>query len=108
MADEIILSKDNFEEEVINSNVPVIVDFWAEWCGPCKMMLPIIDELAKEYKGRVKVGKVDVDQNQDISEKYGIRGIPTLIFFNNGEVVDQMVGGQTREKIIKIIDEKLV
>ena len=80
MADEIILTEDNFEEEVLNSDVPVLVDFWAEWCGPCKMLGPVVEEIAAQYTGRAKVGKVNVDQNQAISGKYGIRSIPPLFY----------------------------
>jgi thioredoxin 1 len=107
MADEIILTENNFDEEVLNSDTPVLVDFWAEWCGPCKMVGPTIEELAKEYKGRAKVGKVNVDQNPGIAEKYGIRGIPTLILFSKGEVAEQLVGVQSKEKMVEIIDKNL-
>jgi thioredoxin 1 len=107
MADEIILTEDNFDEEVLNSDTPVLVDFWAEWCGPCKMVGPTIEELAKEYKGRAKVGKVNVDQNPGIAEKYGIRGIPTIILFSKGEVAEQLVGVQSKEKMVEIIDKNL-
>ena len=107
MADEIILTKDNFDDEVLNSDIPVLVDFWAEWCGPCKMVGPTIEELAKEYKGRAKVGKVNVDENQDIAEKYGVRGIPTLILFSKGAVAEQLVGAQPRDKLAEIIDKNL-
>jgi thioredoxin 1 len=107
MADEIILTEDNFDEEVLNSGTPVLVDFWAEWCGPCKMVGPTIEELAKEYKGRAKVGKVNVDQYPGIAEKYGIRGIPTLILFSKGEVAEQLVGVQSKEKMVEIIDKNL-
>lgn len=107
MADEIILTEDNFDEEVLNSGTPVLVDFWAEWCGPCKTVGPTIEELAKEYKGRAKVGKVNVDQYPGIAEKYGIRGIPTLILFSKGEVAEQLVGVQSKEKMVEIIDKNL-
>lgn len=82
----------NFQEVVINAGKPAIVDFWAEWCGPCRMLTPIIKELSTEYEGRVVVGKVDVDSNPGISAKYGIRNIPTLLFFKDGQVVDKQVG----------------
>ncbi len=81
-----------FEEEVLKSNVPVMVDFWAEWCGPCKMIGPIVDELSTEFEGKAKMVKVDVDNNGDTAAKYGIRNIPTLLFFKNGEQVDKQVG----------------
>lgn len=82
----------NFEELVMNSDKPVVVDFWAEWCGPCRMVGPIIEELSNEYEGRAVVGKVNVDHNRGISAKFGIRNIPSVLFFNNGEVVDKQVG----------------
>lgn len=86
------LTDSNFDDIVMKSEVPVLVDFWAEWCGPCRMVGPVVEELAKEYEGKAVVGKVDVDNNPEISTKYGIRNIPTLLFFKNGEVVDKQVG----------------
>ena len=87
----------NFESEVINSDVPVVlVDFWAEWCGPCRMVGPLIEELYGEYEGKAKIGKVNVDNNREISMKYGIRNIPTVLFFKNGEVVDKQVGAASK------------
>ena len=88
----ITFTDENFEEEVLKSDKPVVIDFWAEWCGPCRMIAPIIEELASEYDGKVKVGKLDVDSNQDTSVKYGVRSIPTVLFMNNGEVVDKIIG----------------
>ena len=82
----------NFEAEVLQSDIPVFVDFYADWCGPCKMMSPVIDKLAEEYDGRIKVGKVNVDENSDLAVKYGIMSIPNMVFFKNGEVVDRVVG----------------
>lgn len=87
------LAETNFDQEVLHATTPVLVDFWATWCGPCKMIAPIIDEIATEKAGVVKVGKVDVDENQAISARYGIRAIPTLLLFKNGEVKEQIVGG---------------
>jgi len=87
------LTDANFDQEVLNATTPVLVDFWATWCGPCKMIAPIIDEIATEKAGAVKIGKVDVDENQAISARYGIRAIPTLLLFKNGEVKEQIVGG---------------
>ena len=97
MSSEITLTEANFDTEVLQSKLPVLVDFWAEWCGPCRMLSPIIDELATEFSGKAKVGKVNVDQNQMIAERYGIRSIPTLILFKNGEIIEQIVGSQTKE-----------
>jgi thioredoxin 1 len=95
----------NFQTEVLNSDKPVLLDFWAEWCGPCKMISPLVEELAKEYDGKLKVGKVDVDSNQQTSMQYGIRSIPTLLIFKGGKVVDQLVGAVPKkmltEKVIK-------
>ena len=82
----------NFEAEVLKSDLPVFVDFYADWCGPCKMMSPVIDQLAQEYDGKIKVGKVNVDENSDLAMKYGIMSIPNMVFFKNGEVVDRVVG----------------
>jgi len=89
---EIILSESNWEEEVIKSNIPVIVDFWAEWCMPCRMISPIVEKISNEYEDRVKVGKLNVDENPSVASQYGIRGIPTVLFFKNGDIVDQVVG----------------
>ncbi|HPD64702.1 MAG TPA: thioredoxin [Bacteroidia bacterium] len=86
------LTSANFENEVIKSEIPVLVDFWAEWCGPCRMISPIVDSLATELQGQLKVGKVNVDNENQIAGKYGIRNIPTLLVFKNGEVVDKIVG----------------
>ena len=91
---------DNFEKEVLQSDIPVVVDFWAEWCGPCRMIAPIIEELADEYEGKVKFGKLDVDSNQQTSIKYGVRSIPTVIFLNEGKVIDTIIGAVPKNQFI--------
>ena len=93
------LSKDNFNEEVLESKVPVMVDFWATWCGPCKMLAPTVSELADEYEGKVKVCKLDVDQAMDIAMSYGVASIPTLILFKDGEIVKKSVGVVSKTEI---------
>ena len=97
----------NFEEEVLNSDKPVLVDFWAEWCGPCRMVGPIVDELAKEYDGKAVMAKMDVDSNPDTSVKFGIRNIPTILFFKNGEVVDKQVGAVPKAALASKLDALL-
>lgn len=99
MSNLVAFTDSNFATEVEGSDVPVLVDFWAEWCGPCRMIGPIVDELATEYEGKVKIGKVNVDENQDISIKFGIRSIPALLFFKDGKVVDQIVGAVPKGNI---------
>lgn len=97
----------NFQQEVLNSDVPVLIDFWAVWCGPCKMIAPFVEEIAKEYEGKVKVGKLDVDNNPNISMQYGIRSIPTLLFFRDGKVVDQIMGAVPKNMITSKLDAQL-
>lgn len=87
----------NFEELVVNSDKPVMIDFWAVWCGPCRMIAPIVEEMSAEYEGKAVIGKVDVDNNQDVAMKYGIRNIPTVLFVKNGEVVDKQVGAAPKQ-----------
>jgi len=89
----------NFEEVVINSEVPVLVDFWAEWCGPCRMVGPLVKEIGQEFEGRAKVAKLDVDSNPEVSAKFGIRNIPTILFFKNGKIVDKQVGAVPKNVI---------
>ncbi len=101
----ITLTQDNFEQQVLKSATPVLVDFWAEWCGPCKMIAPVLDELADEYSGRVNIGKVNVDDHQAIAAEYGIRGIPTLLLFRNGEVAEQIVGLRSKRDLKASLDK---
>lgn len=96
-----------FDEEVLKSDIPVLVDFWAPWCGPCRAMGPVIDELAEEYDGKVKIFKMNVDENSASPSKYGIRAIPTLILFNGGEVVDQTTGAVSKSSIKEMISKKV-
>ncbi|MGX8774571.1 MAG: thioredoxin [Bacillota bacterium] len=100
---EITITKDNFQKEVLESDIPVLVDFWATWCGPCRMLAPTIEEIAEEYEGKVKVGKVNVDDEQELAFRFGIMSIPTLIVFKNGEAVNQTMGFQPKESIIALL-----
>ena len=97
----------NFEAEVLQSDQPVLVDFWAEWCGPCRMIGPVVEEMAGEYKGKAKIGKVNVDLNPNVSVKYGIRSIPALLIFKDGQVVDQIVGAVPKTHLSKQLDAQL-
>jgi thioredoxin 1 len=97
----------NFEQEVMKSEIPVLIDFWAVWCGPCRLIAPFVEELAVEYAGKVKIGKLDVDNNPDVAMKYGIRSIPTLLVFKKGEVVDRIVGAASKPKIAEKLDAVL-
>jgi thioredoxin 1 len=106
MSDQIVhVSDATFDAEVLNSNVPVLVDFWAEWCGPCKMIAPVLDEIASDYSGKLKVCKVDVDANPEIPQKFGIRGIPTLIMFKDGNAEATKVGALSKTQLADFIQE---
>ena len=101
------ITDDNFEAEVINSDLPVLIDFWAVWCGPCKMVAPIVEELATEYDGKAKIGKLDVDSNQQTSIKYGVRSIPTLLLFKDGELKDTIIGAVPKTNIVEKLNAQV-
>lgn len=108
MSEHIIhLSDEGFEQEVLQSAIPVLVDYWAEWCGPCKMIAPILDDISKEYAGRLKVAKLNIDDNQQTPPKYGIRGIPTLMLFKNGNVEATKVGALSKSQLTAFIDSNI-
>jgi len=102
--DTLTLNDSSFDNDVLKSEIPVLVDFWAEWCGPCRMMTPTIDSIATAYAGKVKVGKLNVDENGGTAGRYGIRGIPTLLLFKDGRVVDQRVGAVGKTEVQKMLD----
>ena len=101
------ITDQNFESEVIKSDKPVLIDFWAVWCGPCKLIAPIVEELATEYDGKVKIGKLDVDSNQQTSIKFGVRSIPTLLLFKNGNLKDTIIGAVPKSKIVEKLNAAL-
>ncbi len=107
MSKALTVTDDSFEQEVLKSNTPVLVDFWAEWCGPCKMIAPILDEIALEFDGRVKVAKVDVDSNNKTAGRYNIMSIPSLLFFKNGQLVDQIVGAMPKSQLASRLEKAL-
>ena len=102
---EVVLTVENFETEVLKSEIPVLVDFWATWCGPCRMIAPVIEEIAEEYQGKIKVGKINVDEQGELAVKYGISSIPTLLLFKGGEVVKKTLGYMPKEAVEKFINE---
>ncbi|MCR5289018.1 MAG: thioredoxin [Treponema sp.] len=104
---ELTINEKNFEQEVLQSDKPVLIDFWATWCGPCKMMAPVVAELAEEFDGKVKVGKVDVDENEEIAQKYGIMSIPTFIVFNNGEAKATRIGGCSKADLKAFVESNM-
>jgi len=101
------LTDSNFEELVVKSDKPALVDFWAEWCGPCRMVAPFVEEISKEYENKAVVGKVDVDSSTEVAAKYGIRNIPTILFFKNGKVVDKQVGAAPKKALIEKLEKLL-
>jgi thioredoxin 1 len=105
--DTLTFTDTTFDKDVLASDVPVLVDFWAEWCGPCRMMGPTIDQVATEYSGKIKVGKLDVDSNQQTASRYGIRGIPTLLLFKDGKIVEQKVGAIGKPEFQKMLEKHL-
>lgn len=107
MSMEMELTDDNFDQDVIKSDVPVLVDFWAPWCGPCKMVAPIVAEIASEYAGKIKVGKLNTDDSQEVAAKYGIMSIPTLLIFKGGTVAGTIIGAQSKQAIAAKIDSVL-
>jgi len=103
----VTITDDSFEKEVISADIPVLVDFWAEWCGPCKMIAPVLDEVAQIYQGRLKVTKINIDENNGTPQKFGVRGIPTLMLFKNGELESTKVGAMSKSQLTAFLDTHL-
>jgi len=106
-SDVLTITDDNFQAEVLGSAIPVLVDFWAEWCGPCRAIAPAVEQLAKEYKGKLKVGKMDIEAHQNVPGKYGITSIPRLILFKNGQVADQILGAVPKSKMDEMVKKSI-
>jgi thioredoxin 1 len=107
MSDLLELTDDNFEEQALKSDIPVLVDFWAVWCGPCKMVGPIVEEIATDYAGKIKVGKLDVDENRQVAMNFGIRSIPTVLLFKGGDVVETIIGAAPKAQIVGKISKHI-
>ncbi len=103
----LVFTEQNFDQEVLKSDRPVLVDFWAEWCAPCRMMAPAVDAAAEQFAGRAKIGKLDVDQNQSLAGRYNIRSIPTLLLFKDGQVREQLVGATSKDTLVKLLEKHL-
>ena len=101
------LTSGNFDEETKRAESPILVDFWAEWCGPCRMVAPVLEQLATDYKGKVRIGKVNVDEHSGVAAKYGVQSIPTLLLFKQGKVVEQYIGFTSKDVLVKLIDKHL-
>lgn len=103
----VILTNDNFKEEVMHSDLPVLIDFWATWCGPCQMVAPIIDQLATEYNGRIKVGKINVDEQVNLASTYKVMSIPTIILIKNGQIIEKMIGVRSKSDLENLINKSI-
>ena len=103
----ITITKDNFNDEVLNSDIPVLVDFWAGWCGPCRMVAPVMDEIAEEFNGKVKIGKINVDEQRELADKYRVMSIPAIFLFKNGEVVVKTVGAKPKDEFVAMLNENM-
>jgi thioredoxin 1 len=104
---EIVLNKDNFNKDVVNSEKPILVDFWAPWCGPCKVLSPIVEEIGHDYEGKINIGKINVDENNELAMQFGVMSIPTLKFFKGGRVIGEIVGAAPKQMITAMIDQNL-